>query len=1449
MADRIKGITIEIGGDTTGLNKALNGVNKEIRNTQSQLRDVERLLKMDPSNTELLKQKQKLLADAVNETSTKLEALKTAEKQAQEQFKQGKISEEQYDALKREIIATEQQLDSLTEKANKSNVAMQKIGLAGEKVKDFGGKVTSAGEQLSKVSAGIAAVGAASVAAWEQIDEAYDTIAKGTGTTGTALEGLQKSFDNVFAKVPTDAAEAGSAIADINTRFGFTGEVLEDCTGKFIKFSEVNGIDVSTSIAKVSRYMGDAGIESEKYGEVLDQLTAASQASGIGMDKLTENLTKYGAPMRALGLTTEESIAIFAGWEKAGVNTEIAFAGMKKAIGTWGKEGKDATKEFKKTLNEIEKCPDIASATAKAIEVFGQKAGPDLADAIKGGRFEYEDFLDVIAKSGGQLEQTFQSTLDPIDDVKLSMQQLTKQGAELGGELLKTISPMITELIDKLKTLTTWFSGLSESQKEMVIKSALLVAALGPVLIVVGQIITGIGGLMTMFSGLGTAMVALSASGGPLFLTLLAISGLATAFIIAKDNANSYKEEAWEVSEAEKENIESVDALNKSYEELIGRRKESISGIESQIGYENSLWQELKNITDENGKVKKGYEDRAAFITQTLSQALDTEIQMTSGVIENYKSLQDEIDGLIEKKRQEALMNAYQEEYAQGIKDRKTAQKNLAEAISSSQAATDGYNSSLQTENALQAEYNRLMEQYAKDGTNDAVRQQLYDLQDQMIQSGEATEGFCQKMETMNENLSNAQSAWEGINSTIANYEGASAAIISGDQEKIAEALTLMEYGFKNAEVSTTDSLKAQHESIKTELANAKKAMEEGAAGIDQAYISGLEQMEAKARIELAKTVTTSGKAAEEAAKIVLGKRGDMVTAGDELASGVGEGIKNRENDVKAAATAITDTSSSQLQSNTPLSPVWGSDMMSGYIQGIKNKIGELSSACQSVARTVYDYMHFTRPEKGPLRNYEEWMPHMMQGLARGINENLNVVGNAAGNAAKEIGSELAVGIADGVKNNKENAKKNAEDLAKAVLDAAQKRLKNHEVYNQISLADEVDYWDAVRKQVTEGTQARIDADEQYYKAKTDMNKKMLSAEETYTDNVADAYEKLNKEIKDLNNEYKNAVESRATEIKNAFGLFDKFEMSTDLTADDLLNNLQGQVDGIRSWRKNLDDLEARGIGEDLLEELRQLGPRAAAEIQLMTDMSDEQLDEYVSLFKQKNNLARRQAVEELEPMRDEISEQIAQLQRDTASELAKYQQEYTASIAELGLAINQPMESMKLVAAQNAIALVTSMADSVKDASGNVENVEKFKEIAKNVLGATQTLPESMLVLGQSAIESMISGINSMAGKLYEAVAVMVGNAVNGAIDAALYNGDIDRALAAGAGYAKTASGPGEQQNQTGTEIMSVLSSYLPEIAKQKSILLNGKTLVGKTATDMDGHLVVSQNVKERVG
>ena len=431
-----------------------------------------------------------------------------------------------------------------------------------------------------------------------------------------------------------------------------------------------------------------------------------------------------------------------------------------------------------------------------------------------------------------------------------------------------------------------------------------------------------------------------------------------------------------------------------------------------------------------------------------------------------------------------------------------------------------------------------------------------------------------------------------------------------------------------------------------------------------------------------------------------------------------------------------------------------GKDIVDGIANGLKNAVGAVVDAAKEVGESALNGLKNLLGIHSPSRVFRD-----------------------------EVGRNIALGIAEGIKRNKKYAKSSAEEIAQAVLDSAKKRLDNYKVYNNLTLAEEAAYWDEARKQVKEGTQAKIDADKEYFTAKKELENQMLQAEEKYTDNVAKAYDELNDKILDLNKQYEDAVSQRADEIKSAFGLFDEFSMDTELSSDDLLNNLQSQVDGLRQWRSNLDELSDRGIGKELLEELQNLGPKAAAEIQLLTEMSDDELDEYVGLFKAKNRLARKQAVEELEPMRQDIAAQITKMQQETSAELAKYQQEYMTSMLELGVSLNQPLEIMKLTAVQNAVELVSAMAGSVKEASGTTENMDKFKAIAQNVLGAVQTLPTDMTQLGKDAINGMIDGIKAMSGNLYTAMSDVVGNAMRSAIDAVTAGNAVDAALA-GTGY-----------------------------------------------------------------
>ena len=259
--DRIAGITIQIDGDTTPLQKALQGVDKSLKQTQSNLKDVNKLLKMDPGNVTLLKQKQDLLKKAIEDTKTKIDK----EKEALSQLKAADQTPEvkkQAEALERQIIADEQSLKSLKEEQKEfGSVAKQVFQAAGEKVSAFGEKIKAVGDKVKEVgtdltthvTAPLAALGGASLAAFNEVDEGLDTIIKKTGATGEAAEALGKSMENLATQIPTDFATAGAAIGEVSTRFGLTGQELEALSGQFIKFAQLNNTDVSSSIDSVQK--------------------------------------------------------------------------------------------------------------------------------------------------------------------------------------------------------------------------------------------------------------------------------------------------------------------------------------------------------------------------------------------------------------------------------------------------------------------------------------------------------------------------------------------------------------------------------------------------------------------------------------------------------------------------------------------------------------------------------------------------------------------------------------------------------------------------------------------------------------------------------------------------------------------------------------------------------------------------------------------------------------------------------------------------------------------------------------------------------------------------------------------------------------------------------------------------------------------------------------------
>ena len=496
MANKnLKGLTLQIGGDTTKLSESIKKPEKDISDLQSKLKSVNQMLKFDPSNTELLAQKQRLLKEQISATEDKLKLLKETQKQFVAEG--GNVDSKQYIALEQEIQKTENTLKRLNSETSNASASMQAFG---EKAKQVGDKFTSVGKEVSKASAVAVAAGAASYKAWSEVDDALDSVAAGTGATGKQLESLQQTAKDVYTTMPVDIKATGQAVADINTRLGLQGDALEDATRQFLKYSEVNNSDVSTSIETVAKAMNDANIPSSELSNVLDELTSASQASGLTVDTLAEALSQNGVQMRALGFNTQETIALLATMEKNGVNSSVVLTGMKKAMANYTDAGKDANVELGSLFKGIQ---DGTVSASDAMDVFGTKAGASLYQYIQEGKLNYQDLLKVLQDSNGQLDASYEAMLDPMDQAKIAMNNLKQVGADLFDQIQVTLAPMIQGLAEALKQFSQWFDSLDPNVKEFIVTLGLFVAALGPVLIFIGQVCTGVSQIIEIVGFLG----------------------------------------------------------------------------------------------------------------------------------------------------------------------------------------------------------------------------------------------------------------------------------------------------------------------------------------------------------------------------------------------------------------------------------------------------------------------------------------------------------------------------------------------------------------------------------------------------------------------------------------------------------------------------------------------------------------------------------------------------------------------------------------------------------------------------------------------------------------------------------------------------------------------------------------------------------------------------------
>jgi TP901 family phage tail tape measure protein len=306
-----------------------------------------------------------------------------------------------------------------------------------KKLNQASNDLTKVGSTMTrKVTPAAAATAVALTKLGSDWNSAVDAIIVGTGASGDALEGLLGSTKKVAGQVPNDFGQVGVAIAEVNTRLGLTGPELETTTKAFLDLSRVTGTDVKTNIGLVTRVFGDWSVASEDQAGALDTLFASTQQTGIGIDRLSGLVVQFGAPMRQLGFSLDESIALFGKFEKEGVNIEAVMSGMRMGLGRMAKAGEEPIETFQRLVEQIKEAGSQGEANALALDAFGQRAGPDMAAAIREGRFEIDDLVASLGSSGGALDDAASRTIHLSDRIKILQNRIT--GAlgpfgELGG--------------------------------------------------------------------------------------------------------------------------------------------------------------------------------------------------------------------------------------------------------------------------------------------------------------------------------------------------------------------------------------------------------------------------------------------------------------------------------------------------------------------------------------------------------------------------------------------------------------------------------------------------------------------------------------------------------------------------------------------------------------------------------------------------------------------------------------------------------------------------------------------------------------------------------------------------------------------------------------------------------------------------------------------------------
>lgn len=949
MANKVlKGLTVKIGGDSTGLLKALDDVDKQSKNVAGELKEVNKLLKFDPKNTDLLAQKQKILENAVGDTSKKLKILKEAEKQVQAQFENGKVSEAQVRALKREIIDTEKRLKYYEKAAKETKDSIKALGTESKetagKVDDLADNTEDAAdstEELDDVAGALATGGLAALAAAATAAvTAIVALAEESREYRTAMSRL----DTAFKDAGYSAATAKETYSELQSILGETDQAVE-ASNLLAKFcdTEEELKEMTHALAGVYATFPDS-LPIEALAESANETARVGQISGNLADALNwaaEEGTDFGVVLKKNTDFTEMSKKEL---DKLTDSQRAEYEARKKQqeeIDAYNKRVQEAVSAEDKFNIALENCADeqerqklIMSTLTKLYGSAATQYKKTNAEVIRANQAT-EKWNQTTAKVG--------KTVEPVvTDLK-----------ELGVTLLEDVNEPLEDAADfirgdvipAVRSVSTWTKQNLPTIKAGVAGVTAAIVALNVATVAATVSQKGLKGALVATTAAQKAL-ALAQKATPWGLVAAGITAVAVA-VIAYEKAT-------------KDAIKGADALTKEEKELVKQSEEAAAafrdqkkasddarrGIAAQMNYVEDLADELKELADESGRVQEKDQARADFIIGELNKALGTEYERVGDIIQNYKELETSINDVIRAKKANLLLDASSEVYSAALQEKEAAYESMM-------LNEKDFRAQLALTQEKEAEYQRLEAEYIRKRdearTHDDYRAlaSYYARAQRAKTEWEEQQGILADKE---QKYNDSSAAYESYIQTIIDYEDAQKATLEGNYETAVDLLS------KKGSAHERYADKVDQETAKVLATLEQEAVDAGikAKKYKENFENGVsgytEEMVKEAEDGYQEALDKFGKAYDDAFGL-----------GEDFGQGLADGIKLKNGAVGAAAIiAIREAvkaAKKEAEINSPSKKTMeiGEGLGEGEVVGIKKTTKDVKKAATEQQVAVLD--------------------------------------------------------------------------------------------------------------------------------------------------------------------------------------------------------------------------------------------------------------------------------------------------------------------------------------------------------------------------------------------------------------------------------------------------------------------------------------------------------------